>query len=59
MKVNHQYLVFGTGSNSCFYDGKNIREEVPAIAYVLGDEGSGSYGKKLLKITFTINFQFH
>ena len=42
--------ILGTGSNSCYYDGQNLREEVPAIAYVLGDEGSGSfYGKKLLK----------
>ena len=42
--------ILGTGSNSCYFDGQNLREEVPAIAYVLGDEGSGSfYGKKLLR----------
>jgi len=42
--------IIGTGSNSCFFDGENIREEVPAIAYILGDEASGSYiGKRLLK----------
>lgn len=42
--------ILGTGSNSCYFDGDNLREEVPAIAYVLGDEGSGAYyGKKLLK----------
>jgi N-acetylglucosamine kinase-like BadF-type ATPase len=42
--------ILGTGSNSCYFDGKVLREEVPAIAYVLGDEGSGSfYGKKLLR----------
>ena len=42
--------IIGTGSNSCYFDGKNIREEVPALGYVLGDEGSGSYyGKKLLR----------
>ena len=42
--------ILGTGSNSCYFDGKTIREEVPAIAYVLGDEGSGAfYGKQLLK----------
>lgn len=41
--------IIGTGSNSCFFDGKEIYEEVPALAYILGDEGSGSYfGKKLL-----------
>jgi glucosamine kinase len=41
--------IIGTGSNSCFFDGKEVSEEVPALAYVLGDEGSASYlGKKLL-----------
>ncbi len=42
--------ILGTGSNSCFFDGENLREEVPSIAYILGDEGSGAYyGKKLLR----------
>ena len=41
--------ILGTGSNSVYFDGKNTQEEVPALAYILGDEGSGSYfGKKLL-----------
>ena len=41
--------IIGTGSNSCFFDGQNVSEEVPALGYILGDEGSGSYfGKKLL-----------
>ncbi len=41
--------ILGTGSNSCHFDGDIVREEVPALAYVLGDEGSGSYfGKKVL-----------
>ncbi len=41
--------ILGTGSNSCFFDGDNLSEEVPALGYILGDEGSGSYyGKKLL-----------
>lgn len=41
--------ILGTGSNSCHFDGDIVREEVPALAYILGDEGSGSYfGKKLL-----------
>ena len=41
--------ILGTGSNSCLYDGNEISEEVPALGYVLGDEGSGAYfGKKLL-----------
>jgi glucosamine kinase len=41
--------ILGTGSNSCYFDGQNLIEEVPALGYVLGDEGSGSFfGKKLL-----------
>ena len=41
--------ILGTGSNSCMFDGEVVREEVPALAYILGDEGSGSwFGKKLL-----------
>jgi len=41
--------IIGTGSNSCYFDGSVVSEEVPALAYILGDEASGSYfGKKLL-----------
>ncbi len=41
--------ILGTGSNSCMFDGTKVSEEVPALAYILGDEGSGSwFGKKLL-----------
>lgn len=41
--------IIGTGSNSCYFDGAVVTEEVPALGYILGDEGSGSYfGKKLL-----------
>ena len=41
--------IMGTGSNSCYFDGIEVTEEVPALAYILGDEGSGSYfGKQLL-----------
>lgn len=41
--------IIGTGSNSCYFDGLKLSEEVPALGYVLGDEGSGSYfGKQLL-----------
>lgn len=41
--------ILGTGSNSCFFDGEAIHEQVPALAYILGDESSGSYyGKRLL-----------
>jgi len=41
--------IIGTGSNSCYYDGVSVSEQVPALGYILGDEGSGSYfGKKLI-----------
>lgn len=41
--------ILGTGSNSCYFDGKSIHEQIPALGYVLDDEGSGSYfGKYLL-----------
>ncbi|MFN8310101.1 MAG: hypothetical protein U0T73_09070 [Chitinophagales bacterium] len=41
--------ILGTGSNSCVFDGKQIDNSVPALGYILGDEGSGSYfGKQLL-----------
>jgi N-acetylglucosamine kinase-like BadF-type ATPase len=41
--------IIGTGSNSCFFDGETTHEVVPALAYILGDEASGSwFGKRLL-----------
>jgi glucosamine kinase len=41
--------MIGTGSNSGYYDGKNIIANVPPLGFILGDEGSGaSLGKKLL-----------
>lgn len=45
--------ILGTGSNSCFYDGKEITEKATSLGYILGDEGSGSYiGKKLVRDYF-------
>ena len=47
--------IIGTGSNSCLFDGEELSEVVPALGYILGDEGSGSYfGKQLLS-----NFLYH
>ncbi|MCA6073377.1 hypothetical protein [Fulvivirga sedimenti] len=41
--------ILGTGSNACYYDGDIVRQEVPALDYILGDEGGGAYfGKQLL-----------
>ena len=34
--------ILGTGSNSCFYDGNQIVKNVPALGFILGDEGSGA-----------------
>ncbi|MDR2927658.1 MAG: N-acetylglucosamine kinase [Cytophagaceae bacterium] len=34
--------ILGTGSNSCSYDGSEIRENVSPLGYILGDEGSGA-----------------
>jgi N-acetylglucosamine kinase-like BadF-type ATPase len=45
--------ILGTGSNSCYFDGETVYEEVPSLAYILGDEGSGSwFGKRLLQAFF-------
>jgi len=42
--------ILGTGSNSCYYNGKKIMKNSPGLGYVLGDEGSGAYlGKKVLQ----------
>lgn len=42
--------ILGTGSNSCYYNGKSILKNSPGLGYVLGDEGSGAYlGKKVLQ----------
>ena len=41
--------ILGTGSNSCYYDGRAIVDNVPPCGYILGDEGGGAVmGKKLL-----------
>ena len=61
--------ILGTGSNSCYFNGKKILKNSPGLGYVLGDEGSGSYlGKKVLQyylyktfdedLTFRFNDKF-
>lgn len=40
--------ILGTGSNSCFYDGEKIVDNVSPLGYILGDEGSGAVLGKLL-----------
>ena len=42
--------ILGTGSNSCYYDGKKMVKNSTGLGYVLGDEGSGAYlGKKVVQ----------
>lgn len=41
--------IMGTGSNSCYYDGKTIVANVAPLGYILGDEGGGAVlGRKLV-----------
>jgi glucosamine kinase len=42
--------ILGTGSNSCYYNGKKVVKNSPGLGYILGDEGSGAYlGKKVIQ----------
>lgn len=42
--------ILGTGSNSCYFNGKKIMKNSPGLGFILGDEGSGSYlGKKVIQ----------
>lgn len=42
--------ILGTGSNSCYYNGKKIVKNSPSLGYILGDEGSGAYlGRKVIQ----------
>jgi glucosamine kinase len=41
--------ILGTGTNTCFYDGRNISLHVDSLGFMLGDEGSGAaIGKRIL-----------
>ncbi len=40
--------IIGTGSNSCYYDGERIVDNVSPLGYILGDEGSGAVMGKML-----------
>src|ERR1700761_800712 len=42
--------ILGTGTNSCYFDGRKIVKNSPGLGFILGDEGSGAYlGKKVLQ----------
>jgi N-acetylglucosamine kinase-like BadF-type ATPase len=40
--------ILGTGSNSCYYDGEKVVDNVSPLGFILGDEGSGAVLGKLL-----------
>ena len=40
--------IMGTGSNSCFYNGEEIVNNISPLGFILGDEGSGAVLGKLL-----------
>lgn len=41
--------ILGTGSNSCLFIEGKIADKIPALGYILGDEGSGAdLGKRLI-----------
>lgn len=45
--------ILGTGSNSCYFDGKEIITRIPSLGYSVMDDGSGNYfGRELLRHFF-------
>lgn len=41
--------ILGTGSNSCYFNGQDIENQISPLGFILGDEGSGAVlGKKLV-----------
>lgn len=45
--------ILGTGSNSCYFDGKQIYPSSPSLGFILMDEASGNYfGKRLIRDYF-------
>lgn len=34
--------ILGTGANSCYFDGREIKANTPPLGFILGDEGSGA-----------------
>lgn len=45
--------ILGTGSNSCYYDGEKIADNIHALGFMLGDEGGGAnLGRLLIRSYF-------
>lgn len=50
--------ILGTGSNSCLYIEGVIKDKIPALGYILGDEGSGAdMGKRLVNSLLKKDFE--
>lgn len=42
--------ILGTGSNSCYFDGKEAKSATPSLGWAIMDEASGNYfGRKLIR----------
>ncbi|MBL7719165.1 MAG: N-acetylglucosamine kinase [Flavipsychrobacter sp.] len=42
--------IIGTGSNSCYYNGRSIKDQQVSLGFIAGDEGSGNHmGKRVLQ----------
>lgn len=40
--------ILGTGSNSCYWNGEKMERNIPALGFIIGDEGSGAWmGKRI------------
>lgn len=48
-------IILGTGSNSCLWDGNTCIDNIPALGFALGDEGSGAHLGKSLVIKYMYN----
>lgn len=45
--------ILGTGSNSCYFDGKAAKTNVESLGFIIMDEASGNYyGKRLIRDYF-------
>ncbi len=45
--------ILGTGSNSCYFDGKTVCDTLPSYGFMFGDYGSGAHiGKTLIERYF-------
>ena len=44
--------ILGTGSNTCFYDGRTVSQKVRSGGYIIGDEGGGAVLGKLFLSDF-------